>query len=100
MPPGDGFETEGERVVVGVSKDSSCKDAIKWAIANTLKSPDDILILLHVVTKIPSPCMYPASLALPGMVTPEKATLLEEWSFSMPQNGIPQKHFPLPNRVA
>ncbi|GJP81235.1 hypothetical protein CLOP_g11399 [Closterium sp. NIES-67] len=57
MAPGDGFEFGGERVVVGVSKDPSCKDAIKWAITNKLRSPDDILILLHVVTKIPSPNM-------------------------------------------
>ncbi|GJP41441.1 hypothetical protein CLOM_g1119 [Closterium sp. NIES-68] len=55
MAPGDGFDFGGERVVVGVSKDPSCKDAIKWAIANKVRSPDDILILLHVVTKIPSP---------------------------------------------
>ncbi|CAI7796205.1 unnamed protein product [Closterium sp. NIES-53] len=57
MAPGDGFEFGGERVVVGVSKDPSCKEAIKWAITNKVRSPDDILILLHVVTKIPSPSM-------------------------------------------
>ena len=59
MAPGDSYEYAGERVVVGVSKDPSCKDAIKWAIANKLRSPDDILILLHVVTKIPSPSKLP-----------------------------------------
>ncbi|GJP46420.1 hypothetical protein CLOM_g5711 [Closterium sp. NIES-68] len=43
-----------ERVVVGVNKDPCSKDAIRWAIANRLKHPDDMLILLHVVTKVPT----------------------------------------------
>ncbi|CAI5500488.1 unnamed protein product [Closterium sp. Naga37s-1] len=43
-----------ERVVVGVGKDPCSKDAIRWAIANRLRHPDDMLILLHVVTKVPT----------------------------------------------
>eukprot|EP00897_Mesotaenium_endlicherianum_P010170 jgi/Mesen1/9181/ME000591S08502 len=45
----------GARIIVAVSKDSASKDAIRWALANKIKSPEDVLVLLHIVTKIPSP---------------------------------------------
>ncbi|CAI6005666.1 unnamed protein product [Closterium sp. NIES-65] len=44
-----------ERLVVAVGKDNGSKEAIRWAVANKIRSPNDVLILLHVVSRLPGP---------------------------------------------
>ena len=51
-------QASGSKVVVAVSSNYACKDAIKWAVANRIRGPDDTLVFLHVVSKIPSPSKH------------------------------------------
>ncbi|GJP48983.1 hypothetical protein CLOM_g8252 [Closterium sp. NIES-68] len=44
-----------ERLVVAVGKDNASKEAIRWAVANKIRSSNDVLILLHVVSRLPGP---------------------------------------------
>ncbi|GJP42601.1 hypothetical protein CLOM_g2146 [Closterium sp. NIES-68] len=47
-----------ERVLVPVGGDACSKDALRWAVANKIARPDDLLVLLHIVTKAPGPDGY------------------------------------------
>ncbi|CAI5499865.1 unnamed protein product [Closterium sp. Naga37s-1] len=47
-----------ERVLVPVGNDACSKDALRWAVANKISHPDDLLVLLHIVTKAPGPDGY------------------------------------------
>ncbi|CAI7808239.1 unnamed protein product [Closterium sp. NIES-53] len=47
-----------ERVLVPVGSDACSKDALRWAVANKISHPDDLLVLLHIVTKAPGPDGY------------------------------------------
>ncbi|GJP42599.1 hypothetical protein CLOM_g2145 [Closterium sp. NIES-68] len=47
------FSGGPERIVVAVSKDPSSRDAMKWAIRKKMKRADDMLILLHIVSRVP-----------------------------------------------
>eukprot|EP00271_Cylindrocystis_brebissonii_P011292 TRINITY_DN2843_c0_g1_i1.p1 TRINITY_DN2843_c0_g1~~TRINITY_DN2843_c0_g1_i1.p1 ORF type:complete len:971 (-),score=188.09 TRINITY_DN2843_c0_g1_i1:936-3848(-) len=49
------FSGGGDRIVVAVSNNTASKEAIKWALANKVKKGDNVLIFLHVVTRIASP---------------------------------------------
>ncbi|CAI5931917.1 unnamed protein product [Closterium sp. NIES-64] len=52
------FSGGPERIVVAVSKDPSSRDAIKWAVRKKMKRADDMLILLHIVSRLPAPGAY------------------------------------------
>eukprot|EP00271_Cylindrocystis_brebissonii_P003739 TRINITY_DN14_c0_g1_i1.p1 TRINITY_DN14_c0_g1~~TRINITY_DN14_c0_g1_i1.p1 ORF type:complete len:972 (-),score=181.63 TRINITY_DN14_c0_g1_i1:2662-5499(-) len=50
------LQRTSERIVIAVSNNAACKDAIKWAMANKVRKADNsVLVFLHVVTRIPSP---------------------------------------------